>query len=155
MINEIFDKALLLEQAGALKKKGFRGGFDNMDADGARLWIELNYERLRADLDADCYTPMPAVGFQIAKTAGGYRKLNRLTALDSILQMSALSVLSPWNEEHFSADSFAFRPGRGTGAALRRYVELAQQYPFAAKIDVVSCYDNIDWERLEACLQPF
>ena len=155
MVEKIYDKDLLLAQAEELKKRGFRPGFDNMDADGARIWIELNYERMYGDLRAGRYAPMPAIGFQIAKTAGGYRSLSRLTALDSILQMSANDVLEDWNEEHFSNYSFAYRTGRGTGAAIRTYISLAQEYQYAAKIDVISCYDNIDWEKLEESLQNF
>ena len=155
MVEEIFSKDMLLEKAAELRKRNFRPGFDNMDAEGARIWLELNYPRFLAELRGGRYTPMPALGFRTAKTSGGYRNLSRLTALDTVLQMSANEVLTPWNEERFSDSSFAYRPGRGTGAALRAYVSLAQEYPHAVKIDVVSCYDNIDWNRLEESLASF
>ncbi len=155
VFEEIFSKDLLLEKAAELRKRNFHPGFDNMDAEGARIWIELNYPRFLADLRGGRYAPMPALGFRTAKTSGGYRNLSRLTALDTVLQMSANEVLSPWNESRFSESSFAYRPGRGVGAAIRTYASMAQEYPCVAKIDVVSCYDNIDWSRLEECLASF
>lgn len=155
MIEKIYDKELLIEQAEELRKRNYRPGFDNMDADGARIWIELNYERLLTDLTSGRYSPMPALGFHMAKSAGGYRKLCRLTAIDTLLQMNANEVLSPWNEDHFSDYSFAYRTGRGTASAIRAYTSMAQTYPYTVKIDVVSCYDNIDWLCLEECLKSF
>ncbi len=155
VIEKIFDKELLTEQAEELRKRNNRPGFDKMDAEGAKIWIELNYERFLADLQSGRYSPMPALGFQTAKNSGGYRKLSRLTALDSILQMNANDILAPYNEEQFSDYSFAYRPGRGTAAAIRAYINMAQTYPFVTKIDVISCYDNIDWQRLEECVKSF
>lgn len=155
LVEEICLKENLLLAAKELKKRGFRPGFDNMDAQGAEIWIELNYERLLLDLKSGRYKPMPALGFQTAKTSGGYRKLSRLTALDSILQMSANTVLAPWNDKYFSDYSFAYRTGRGTGAAIRTYTTMAQTYPCVAKLDVISCFDNINWERLETCIRGF
>ena len=154
-LNRIVSKDLLIEQANELRKKHFRPGFDHMDARAAAIWLEVNYERFVSDVLEGRYQPMPALGFYATKTSGGYRKLARLTAVDTILQMSVLDVVAEYCDTRFSNYSFAYRRGRGVGDALRLFISMADRYSFAAKIDVVSCFDSMDWGVLEKNIDAF
>jgi retron-type reverse transcriptase len=116
-----------------------------MDARAAALWLEVNYKRFSSDVLNGRYTPMPALGFHVTKTSGGFRNLARLTAIDTILQMSLLDTTADYCDTLFSDYSFAYRRGRSTGDALRLYLSMAKEYHFAAKIDVITCFDNMDW----------
>lgn len=138
-----------------IAKKKFTPGFDNMTLAAAATWIEINGEKLCNLLNAGKYESMPAIGFYVAKSNGHYRELARLTAIDTIVQHAALEKLSAVFEEKFSNLSFAYRKGRGTGAALNKYCEFATQYRHAAKIDPKSCFNNIDFDILEKALQKF
>ncbi len=126
-----------------------------MTAEGALAWLHINGERLCRELLDGSYRPMPAVGFRTAKTHGGYRRLSRLTALDSVIQYVLLEAISPLCEERFSDNSFAYRAGRGVTAALTRYIALAGTYSYAAKLDFTACFDNMDHSVLEETLKTF
>ncbi len=155
MLKRIASKESLIGQAQRLKNRKFKPGFDNMTPDAALMWIEINSKRLTDDIISGRYTPMPAVGFRVAKKNGGYRKLARLTALDTIIQNSVIDAIEEKVEEHFSDSSFAYRSGRGVASALQQYLTYGSQYSYAAVLDPVSCYDNIDHSVLIEALNTF
>lgn len=143
----------LAEKCVALKKRHFKPGFDGMTAEAASLWIQVNGKRLLEDMCAHRYRPMPAMGFTVAKLSGSYRQLSRLAAMDSAIQLCLLSAMNDFCEGFFSKNSFAYRSGLGTGAALTQYCALGNQYLFAAKVDPVACYDNMDRTVLRSAIQ--
>ena len=155
MIQKIADKAFLLSKADLLKKKKFKPGVDGMTADAAKIWLEINGERLCRDLLKERYSPMPATGLRIAEKDGGFGRLSHLTALDTILQYAILDQLEPVCEAKFSPSSFAYRPGRGITAAVNQYCALASAHKWAARIDVISCFDHLDHAVLKTALQEF
>lgn len=156
MFKFVFEPNDLVNACSALiTKKKFKPGFDNMTLSAAATWLEINGEELCHQLNAGKYKSMPALGFYVAKANGNYRELARLTAIDTIIQNAAIEKLETVCEEKFSDHSFAYRKGLGTGAALNKYREYATQYPYAAKIDPKSCFNNIIFDILEEFLQSF
>lgn len=155
MLKKIMSEEALLQAAGALADKKSRAGFDGMHPKDAYSWIYTNGERLRRDILKGNYRPMPAVGFRVAKTNGKYRTLARLCAIDTVLQTVLNDALAPIAEESFSDNSFAYRSGRGVDSAVKRYVELSGKYRLAAKLDLDSCFTNIDHSVLEQKLSEF
>lgn len=155
MLKKIITEETLLETAKELSRKKFKPGFDGMSMNGVYSWIYVNAERLCRDIFNGNYRPMPAVGFRIAKTSGGFRNLVRLTAIDTVLQTVLNKELSIIAEDYFSDGSFGYRTGRGVQSALRRYVELANQYRVVAKIDFTSCFANIDHIVLKSAVLDF
>ncbi|MGN1306193.1 MAG: CRISPR-associated endonuclease Cas1 [Faecousia sp.] len=138
--------------AKELKAQKFKPGFDNMDAAAAALWIEINGQSLSQKLMQGNYEVMPAVGFRIAKKNGSCRQLARLTAIDTIVQNSILSVIGEKCEAAFSEHSFAYRKNRGMAQALKRYCEFGSRFSFVLKIDPVSCFDNLDHAVLQTAV---
>ena len=126
MIKDILNKDTILEKAKFLSGKKFKPGYDGMSMDGAYSWIYINGERLCNDIINGDYRPMPAMGFRSAKMQGGFRKLSRLTAIDTILQTVLNDALAQKVESLFSDNSFAFRSGRGVHTALERYVDFSK-----------------------------
>ncbi len=156
MAKLIFTPEELIEACDALIKKGrFRPGYDNMTPAAAMTVLKIDGEKLCRRLNAGKYEAKPAVGFFSAKTDGGYRKLARLTATDTVIQYAAIEKLTPECEAKFSDRSFAYRRGRGVGDALQAYCALASQCRFAAKIDPKACFDNIDHTVLRDALNAF
>ena len=155
MFASVFTEENLLLHAENLCRKKSRPGYDSMTADGALAWLRINGERLCRELRNGSYSPMPAVGFRTAKTRGGYRRLVRLTALDTVIQQCILDALQPVCEEKFSDSSFAYRPNRGVSAALARYIALADTHSFAAKLDFTACFDTMDHEILGKAISVF
>ena len=155
MLIDCLNLDTLREKALALKKRKFKPGFDQMNADAAAIWVDVNGEHMIKEVLSGQYIPMPAVGFITAKQKGGYRQLCKLTAIDTLLQLILLDVLNASCETKFSNSSFAYRPGRGLSAALKRFCELGSSYPYIAKVDPKACYDNIDHTILYQAIQSF
>lgn len=149
MMNQIANKEILLAKARQLSAKNFKPGSDGMTASGAALWVEINGKRLCRELEKGYYEPMPAAAFRTAKKGGGYRRLSKLSAIDSIVQYAVIDAVTEICEANFSPKSFAYREGRGIGDALELYCTNARNYRLAAKIDPAACFDNIDYGVLE------
>lgn len=146
----------LIKACEALKAKThFSPGFDKMTPDAARTWLKINGDRLCNQLNGGKYHVLPALGFNTAKLDGSYRKLSKLTAIDTIIQTVLINKLREECEKRFSQYSYAYQKGKGTGAALRQYCVYGMSFPFAAKIDLRSCFDNIDFSILEQALSRF
>lgn len=154
-INKISDINALLFQAEQLRKRKFNPGFDGMTAEKAYLWFGINGKSVSDELKKGRYKPMPVVGFRIAKKNGGYRKLVRTTATDTIIQHTIVEATREKCEVEYSDFSYAYRIGRGVGTALQQYCRFAEKYTMAAKVDPVSCFDNIDREVLKSALTDF
>lgn len=148
MIKQIANKEILINKAEYLKKRDFKPGSDGMTASGAALWIEINAKRLCKELENCDYEPMPAVSFSVAKKSGGCRRISKLTAVDTAIQYAVIDAVNAKCEEAFSPKSFAYREGRGIGAAVELFCANAGNYRFAAKIDPSACFDNIDYDVL-------
>ena len=133
----------------------FSPGFDKMTPDAAETWLRINGTQLCNQLNAGKYRVMPASGFYMAKADGSYRQLARLTAIDTIIQTVLIDKLSDYCADSFSDYSYAYQKGKGVGTALGAFCEYAARYPYAVKIDVRSCFDNIDHAVLEKALNSF
>ena len=149
MIAKVANKEILLEKAKTLKNKNFKPGVDGMTASAAVLHIEINGKRLCRDIERGCYEPMPAAAFRTAKKGGGCRRLSKLSALDSVVQYAVIDAVNDKCETKFSPKSFGYRIGEGFGGAVGLYCTYARNYRFAAGIDLVACFDNIDYTVLE------
>ncbi len=115
----------------------------------------VNGERLLKELYQGTYVPMPAMGFRTAKVDGSFRTLTKMTAIDTIIQRSFLDALSEACESQFSDSGYAYRRGRGQGAALKKYCELGTAYRLAAKVDPTDCYGSMDHQVLSSALERF
>ncbi len=152
MIKQIADKEILISKAHMLNKRDFKPGTDGMSASGAALWIEINAKRLCREIEKGYYEPMPATSFKVAKKSGSFRRISKLTAIDSAIQYAAIDAVNEICESRFSPRSFAYRQGKGVGQAVEMFCANACDYRFAAKIDPSACYDNIDYDVLEKAL---
>lgn len=155
LLNNVIYKEYLLAIAEKIKKKRFKTGFDGMTIEGALSWIYINGDRLCKDILNKDYSPMPAVGFRIAKHQGGFRSVSRISAIDTIVQNAICDLIIPLTEDKFSDSSFAYRPKRGVNTAIERYILLANKYPYATKFDICSCFNNINHNKLKESLKEF
>ena len=151
-----FDQNDLLSGCYTLKARNkFSPGFDKMTPEAAETWLQINGSQLCNQLNGGKYKVMPASGFYMAKADGAYRRLARLTAIDTIIQLVLLDKLSDYCAENFSENSFAYQKGKGVASALNKYCTYAAQYGYASKIDLRSCFDSIDHTLLEKALNSF
>ena len=151
MMKQIANEECLLDKARLPEARNFKPGTDGMSASGAVLWIDINGKRLCRELNKGYYEPMPAVAFTSAKKNGSYRRLAKLTAIDSVVQYAVADAIAEKCEAEFSPKSFAYRKGRGVSEAIELYCINARNYRLAAKIDPVACFDNIDYRGCCRC----
>ena len=85
---------------------------------------------------------------------GGYRhfiihepKRRRISAApfpDRVVHHALCNVLEPHFERRFMSSSYANRIGKGTHRAIDRVQQLAREYPYALRMDIVQHFASID-----------
>ena len=101
-------------------------------------------ERLRAELKAHTFSPMPVRERLIPKAGGKTRRLGIATARDRVVQASLKLVLEPIFEADFKPCSYGFRPMRRAHDAIAEVRLLASNsYEWVLEGDITACFDEI------------
>jgi len=101
-------------------------------------------ERLRAELKAHTFSPMPVRERLIPKAGGKTRRLGIATARDRVVQASLKLVLEPIFEADFKPCSYGFRPMRRAHDAIAEVRLLASNsYEWGLEGDITACFDEI------------
>lgn len=90
--------------------------FDQIEAQGIERWLG----KLRKELVAGSYTPMPLLRVWIPKSNGGQRPLGIPTIRDRVVQMAVVLVIGPIFEADLLPQQYGFRPGLDAKMAIRR-----------------------------------
>lgn len=154
LFNLVADPAFLLEAWRRVRtNKGARtAGIDGWTGPG----IESSeggvlgfLDRIRDDLKARRFAPLPVRERMIPKTSGKVRRLGIPTARDRVVQASLKLVLEPIFETGFSASSYGFRPSRRAQDAIEDIVHHARAgYEWVFETDIAACFDEIDHTAL-------
>jgi RNA-directed DNA polymerase len=105
--------------------------------------------RLRDDLKARRFEPLPVRQRTIPKANGKLRSLGIPTARDRVVQASMKLVLEPILETDFHPCSYGFRPGRRAHDAIAEIHMLAtNEYSWVLEGDIKACFDEIDHPAL-------
>jgi RNA-directed DNA polymerase len=100
--------------------------------------------RLRMELKAGLFRPLPTKECKIPKANGKTRSLGILTAKDRIVQAALKLVLEPVFEADFKPCSYGFRPGRRAHDAIAEIHLLASRsYEWVLEGDIKACFDEI------------
>lgn len=94
-------------------------GVDGMTTQELRPWLRLHWTRIREQLDAGTYRPLPVRRVTIPKPGGGERILGAPAVVDRLIQQAIAQVLTPVFDPRFSGSSFGFRPGKSAHQAVR------------------------------------
>ena len=107
--------------------------------------------RLREDLKARRFRPLPVRERMIPKSGGRLRALGIPTARDRVVQAALKLVLEPIFEADFKPCSYGFRPKRRAQDAIAEihfYTSTPRNYCWVLDADIKACFDEIDHSAL-------
>lgn len=113
--------------------------------------VEEFLARLRADLKARRFEPLPVRERMIPKRNGKLRRLGIPTVRDRVVQAALKLVLEPIFEADFQPCSYGFRPGRRAQDAIAEIHYLTspvRNYGWVLEGDIKACFDEIDHTAL-------
>jgi RNA-directed DNA polymerase len=130
------------------KNKG-APGIDGMTVDELPGYLKRHWPKIKVQLLAGTYKPMPVRRKEIEKPDGGVRLLGIPTVLDRLIQQATAQVLQAIWDHTFSESSFGFRPERSPHMAIRQakcYIE--EGHRFVVDIDLSKFFDRVNHDRL-------
>jgi len=151
LFNLVCDPAFLV--VAWKRVRGNRGarsaGVDGVAPRSIVFGKEAFLHRLRDDLKARRFAPLPVRQRMIPKASGKLRSLGIPTARDRVVQASLKLVLEPIFEADFLPCSYGFRPRRRPHDAIAEIHMLASnRYEWVLEGDIKACFDEIDHRAL-------
>lgn len=154
------DRSWLAEAARiTLASRGARTpGIDGVDKQAMKAELPLELERIRAELLAGDYQPLPARRVYIPKANGKQRPLGIPSLRDRIVQRAMLMVMEPIWESDFHRLSYGFRPERSVHHAIRTVNFQLQDGTYGVgrwviEGDLASYFDTVHHRLLMRCLR--
>ena len=121
-------------------------GVDKMTVEQLRAYLREHWLRIKEELLAGNYQPLPVLKVEIPKPGGqGLRMLGIPTVIDRLIQQALHQVLSPLFEPNFSESSYGFRPHRSAQQAVlkaRGYVREGRRW--VVDIDLEKFFDRVN-----------
>jgi len=121
-------------------------GVDKMTVEQLRAYLRDHWLRIKEELLAGNYQPLPVLKVEIPKSGGkGMRMLGIPTVIDRLIQQALHQVLSPIFEPSFSESSYGFRPNRSAQQAVlkaRGYVREGRRW--VVDIDLEKFFDRVN-----------
>lgn len=151
LMEQVVARENMLAALKRVERNGGAPGIDGIPTERLRDQIRAEWPRIREELLAGTYKPMPVRRVEIPKPGGGKRLLGIPTAKDRLIQQALLQVLTPIFEPQFSEASYGFRPGRRAHDAVktaRQYVE--EGYEWVVDLDIEKFFDRVNHDILMA-----
>ena len=149
MLEEILDRTNLGKALSCVISNKGSGGVDGMQTDELRDYLNGHYQVLKSQILDGSYEPCPVRKVEIPKPQGGTRMLGIPTVKDRLIQQAIAQWLSPRCEEHFSNQSYGFRPRRNAHqAVLEAQQHLQSGKTYVLELDLENFFDLVNHDRL-------
>jgi RNA-directed DNA polymerase len=150
LIDKVSARHNLKSAFAQVKRNEGSAGVDRVTIRMFEAHLEENLQRLSESLKEGSYSPQAIRRVWIPKPGSKEKRpLGIPTVRDRVVQAALCNVLEPIFERDFAAQSYGFRPERGTKDALRRVAELLKAgYVHVVDADLQSYYDTIPRQPL-------
>jgi len=150
LIDKVISLPNLKSAFTQVKRNDGSAGVDHVTIRMFEAHLEENLQLLSESLRAGSYRPQPIRRVWIAKPGSKEKRpLGIPTVRDRVAQAAIRNVMEPIFERDFAAQSYGFRPERGTKDALRRVTELLKAgYVHVVDADFQSYFDTIPRQPL-------
>lgn len=150
LIDKVSSLRNLRSAFSQVKRNRGSAGVDRVTIGMFEAHLEENLQRLSESLKEGSYCPQAVRRVWIAKPGSREKRpLGIPTVRDRVVQSALRNVLEPIFERDFAAQSYGFRPERGTKDALRRVAELLKAgHVHVVDADLQSYYDTIPRQPL-------
>ena len=151
LMEQVLGRQNMMDALKRVKQNGGAPGVDGVPTTKLADQIRAEWPRIREELLAGTYRPLPVRRVEIPKPGGGKRMLGIPTVMDRLIQQALLQVLTPIFDPQFSESSYGFRPGRRGHDAVRKarqYVE--DGYDWVVDMDLEKFFDRVNHDVLMA-----
>jgi RNA-directed DNA polymerase len=150
LIDKVISQGNLKSAFAQVKRNKGSAGVDRVTIRMFEAHLEENLQRLTVSLQEGSYIPQAIRRVWIRKPGSKEKRpLGIPTVRDRVVQAALRNVLEPIFERDFAAQSYGFRPQRGTKDALRRVAELLKAgYVHVVDADLQSYFDTIPRQPL-------
>src|SRR5215467_8683315 len=150
LIDKVYELKNLQSGFWKVWRNAGRAGVDGQSVRSFEAKEEQQLQKLAEELRTESYRPAAVKRVWIPKPGSQEKRpLGIPTVRDRVVQAALRNVLEPIFERDFAAQSYGFRPERGTKDALRRVNELLKAgYVHVVDADLQSYYDTIPRQAL-------
>ena len=149
-IGGLWDRVVAFENLLLAYRKARRGKRGRIEV--ARFGCDLEVEllKLQAELNSGDY---PGSYRQFTLYERKPRVISAAPFRDRVVHHALMNVIEPLLDRGFIDDSYACRKGKGVHAAVNRYQDYAQRYPYVLKLDIRQYFPSIDHRLLKEMLR--
>ena len=150
LIDKVYGKWNLLSSFWKVWRNGGSAGIDGQSVQSFEAREEPELQRLAEELRTGSYRPVAVKRVWIPKPGSQeQRPLGIPVVRDRVVQAALRNVIEPIFERDFAAQSYGFRPGRGTRQALKRVEELLKEGNWwVVDADIKGYFDSIPHDKL-------
>lgn len=151
LVDKVYTRKNLEMAWERVKANRGKGGIDGQSIEEFEQQLDLQLDRLQAELRDDRYQPNPVRQTLIPKAGkpGEFRTLGIPTIYDRVAQQALLNRLEPIFEPIFDEANFGYRRGLSTKDALRKiWKEITSGREWIVDADLKDFFGSVDHEKL-------
>lgn len=150
LIDKVYGKWNLLNSFWKVWRNAGSAGIDGQSVKNFEAKEEQELQGLAEELRTGRYRPAAVKRVWIPKPGSQEKRpLGIPVVRDRVVQTALRNVIEPIFERDFAAQSYGFRPGRGTREALRRVEELLKEGNcWVVDADIKGYFDSIPQNKL-------
>ena len=150
LIDKVYELKNLQSSFWKVWRNAGSAGIDGQSVKSFEAREEQQVQGLGEELRTQSYRPAAVKRVWIPKPGSQEKRpLGIPVVRDRVVQTALRNVLEPIFERDFAAQSYGFRPGRGTREALRRVEELLEEgNHWVVDADIKGYFDSIPHQQL-------